>query len=248
MSFLPENYESPKSSNYYFKLQDGENRIRILTAPIIGWEDWQEKKPIRFTYDNKPQKPIDPKKAVKHFWAFVVYNYADQKIQIMQITQATIRKAIESLCKDSDWGDPYAYDIKILKSGEGVDTEYSVNPVPHKPLDPLIIEMFNENRCNLNALFTSEDPFAKHWETHTPLGILGNKVEIKNTISEEQAIELRDLLFECEESYVNKLWDTLKKPPIGIKNNDISQLPSHLYGRIKTAAMENKKELQETAV
>lgn len=245
MSFLPENYESPKSSNYYFKLQDGENRIRILTAPIIGWEDWQEKKPIRFSYDNKPAKSIDPKKPVKHFWAFVVYNYADQKIQIMQITQATIRKAIESLCKDSDWGDPYAYDIKILKSGEGVDTEYSVNPVPHKPTDPSIIEMFNENRCNLNALFTSEDPFAKHWETYTCLGILGNKVEIKNTISEEQAIELRDLLFECEESYINKLWDTLKKPPIAIKDNDISKLPSHLYSRIKIAAMENKKELQE---
>lgn len=248
MSFLPENYESPRSSNFYMKLQDGENRIRILTAPVFGWEDWQEKKPIRFTYDKKPHKSIDPKKPVKHFWAFVVYNYAEQKIQIMQITQATIRKSIESLCRDSDWGDPYDYDIKIVKSGEGVDTEYSVNPVPHKPVEPSIIELFNENRCNLNALFTAEDPFASHWEEYTSLGVSGNKAEIKNTISEEQAKELTTLLYECEKSYLNKLWDTLKKPPIRLTNNDISQLPSHLYGRIKTAALENRKQPEVVGV
>ena len=240
MSFLPENYEPPRSSNFYFKIQDGENRIRILTAPVLGWEDWQEKKPIRFTYDNKPQKSIDPKKPVRHFWAFVVYNYADQKIQIMHITQATIRKAIEGLCKDSDWGDPYNYDIKVLKSGEGVDTEYSVNPVPHKPVDPSIIEMFNENRCNLNALFTCDDPFALHWEEYTPLGVSGNKVKIKKTISQERADKLVELLSNCTQDYTKKLWATLSKPPLSIQN--ISMIPEDLFDKIETAALNNQKE------
>ncbi len=91
MSFLPENYESPKQSGQYMKLADGDNRIRILTRPVMGWEDWQDKSPVRFAFDNKPLKSIDPKKPIRHFWAFVVYNYNEQKIQILNITQATIR-------------------------------------------------------------------------------------------------------------------------------------------------------------
>lgn len=162
MSFLPDDYEAPKSNNNYFKLQDGENRIRVLSKPIIGWEDWTlEKKPIRFRMDQKPSKSIDPKKPVRHFWSFLIYNILENKIQIMNVTQATIRKAIESLSKDSDWGAPYHYDIKIVKSGEGVDTEYHVNPVPHKPLNQDVIDMFNAIPCNLEALFTNEDPFSK---------------------------------------------------------------------------------------
>ncbi len=174
MSFLPENYESPKQSGQYMKLADGDNRIRILTRPVMGWEDWQDKSPVRFAFDNKPLKSIDPKKPIRHFWAFVVYNYNEQKIQILNITQATIRRGIETLCRDTDWGDPYMYDIKIHKSGEGKDTEYSVNPVPHKPIEQFIIDLFNENPCNLDALYVNEDPFATY-DTHTPLGVSAKK-------------------------------------------------------------------------
>lgn len=244
MSFLPENYESPKSSNFYMKIQEGENRIRILTAPIMGWEDWQDKKPVRFTLDQKPPKSFDPKKPVRHFWAFVVYNYIDQRIQILHITQATIRKSLEALCKDSDWGDPYAYDLKIIRTGEGVDTEYTVNPVPHKPTDQSIIDLFYDQPCNLEALFTNEDPFAPHWETFTKLGI-HDKAETKKpeagaalkTITQDQATQLAGLLGTCDADYVKTLWDTLKKQKIV----SISQIPAQLFDRIKTAALNNQK-------
>lgn len=241
MSFLPENYESPRTSNFYMKMQEGENRIRILTRPIMGWEDWQDKKPIRFTYDKKPAKSLDPKKPIRHFWAFVVFNYVEQKIQIFHITQATIRKALEGLCRDQDWGDPYHYDIKIIKSGEGVDTEYHINPVPHKPIDQEVVEMFNENRCNLEALFTSEDPFASHWDTYTPLGsseVIEKKESPSNkTISHEQAEQILVLLENAESEYVKSLWNTLKKQNI----NKISELPTNLFDRVKIGIMNNQK-------
>jgi len=170
MNFLPENYETPKSNNYYLKLQDGENRIRILSQPIVGWEDWMNNKPIRFRMNEKPLRPFDPKKPIRHFWSFIVYNYAEEQIQVMHVTQAIIRKSLENLVKDADWGAPYFYDIKIIRSGEGMETEYTVNPVPHKPIDLSIVEMFKERPCNLEALFTNDDPFSHEWSSFTKLG------------------------------------------------------------------------------
>jgi hypothetical protein len=171
MSFLPDDYTSPKSSDNYMKLQDGENRIRILSKPILGYEDWTvDKRPVRYPLDKKPPAPIDATKPIKHFWAFIVWNHADEKIQIMQITQATIRMCLEALARDADWADPFHYDIKIVKEGSGKESKYTVNPVPHKPLDPYIITQFMEKRINLDALFTGADPFASG-QNYTPLGI-----------------------------------------------------------------------------
>ena len=169
MNFLPEDYQAPKTSNYYLKLLEGENRVRILSQPVLGWEDWHDKKPVRYAFNDKPMKSFDPKKPAKHFWAFIVFNYNEEQIQIMHVTQATIRKSIEALCRDKDWGAPYFYDIKIMKTGEGVDTEYAVNPVPHKPIDPYLVQCFNDRRCNLEAIFANADPFSTEWEQFTPL-------------------------------------------------------------------------------
>lgn len=179
MSFLPTDYQEPKTANFYMKLQDGENKFRILSRPILGWEDWEDKKPIRYRMDKKPQTSLDPKKPVKHFWAFIVYNYREDQIQIMEITQATIRRQIEALCSDKDWGSPYHYDIKIIRSGESMDTEYTVNPVPHKPLDIKITDSFYKRPCNLEALFSGDDPFSTHWENYTSLALDQLKGEVQ---------------------------------------------------------------------
>ena len=187
MTFLPADYEAPKVSGGYMKLIDGESRFRILSAPVIGWEDWKEKKPVRFKMDEKPTKSIDESKPIRHFWAMIVYNYTEQKIQILQISQATIRKSLLALIKDADWSLPYYYDIKITRNGEGTDTEYHVNPVPHKPIDPTIIEMFHKTPINLEAMFTCEDPFAA-WSTYTPCAI-GDLVVEQGKIDEVLVVE-----------------------------------------------------------
>lgn len=161
MNFLPEDYESPKSNSGYMKIQEGDNKIRILTSPIIGWEDWTpDRKPIRFRREAKPDKPLDPKKPLKHFWAFIVWDYATSRISILEITQASVRKAIESLSRDEDWGSPFNYDIKITRSGKGVDTEYEVKPVSLRELDLKIKEEFEKLPICLEELFVGGDPFA----------------------------------------------------------------------------------------
>jgi hypothetical protein len=160
MSFLPADYENPTANSNYMKLNDGENKFRILSAPILGWEDWQDKKPIRYRMDNKPSKPIDPAKPIKHFWSMIVWNYATESIQILNITQAGIRSSLQSLSEDSDWGAPYGYDLKIKKEGSGKDTKYSISPLPHKEIPEHIKLAFYAKPCNLDALYTNDDPFA----------------------------------------------------------------------------------------
>lgn len=160
--FLPTDYEAPKTSGGYMKFKDGENRFRILSRPIIGWEDWKDKKPIRFRLDAKPDRPVNPKKPIKHFWAFVVWNVLEEKIQILEITQSSIQSEIQALTKDEDWGNPFEYDIKVKRMGDGLDTKYSVNPVPHSKLSATVkTALAEKGAINLEALFEGGDPFSE---------------------------------------------------------------------------------------
>ena len=247
MSFLPKNYQAPKTSGFYMKLQDGENKIRILSQPVIGWEDWIEKKPVRFKMDEKPKQPFDAKSPVRHFWAFIVWNYAEEQIQVLHVTQATIRSSIEALCKDEDWGDPFFYDIKIIRKGEELKTEYMVNPLPHKSLSENIKAAFEARPCNLEAMFDNADPFSLEWETFTK-GVFSKediKVNVakKPTITKEQAEEITEALFMCDEAYVAKLWKTLHGLDPSVTN--VSDIPAEIYPRILAAAHKNAKQMDD---
>jgi hypothetical protein len=164
--FLPQDYEAPTGSNSYMKLQDGENKIRILSKPIIGWLDWKDKKPFRFRMKEKPEKPME-KGPIKHFWAFLVWNYEAQAVQILEITQATIQKTIQDLSNNEDWGPPYYYDLKITRKGKDLDTEYSVMPSPKKDLLKEIKEAALSKPAYLESLYDGADPWVvngKHTE------------------------------------------------------------------------------------
>ena len=169
-------------------------------------------------------------------------------IQILQITQATIRNCIEALCKDEDWGEPYFYDLKIIKKGEGKETEYMINPLPHKPTHEYIKTCFDERRINLEALFDNADPFSTEWKNYTP-GIF-NKVDRiheytykhesdPKIITEAQAIELMILFGECDSEYRSSVMKALLKEPKPITS--LHKLPIDLYDRIKSAAIKRKE-------
>lgn len=166
-SFTPENYREPSSSDNYLKLKQGENRIRVMSSLIMGWEDWtvgEKPKPVRFRYEEKPEKPNDPKRPIRLFWAFVVWNYAESKLQILQVTQASIRRAIHEISKDKDWGSPLNYDLKITRSGEELNTVYAVVPSPHSPTPIKAKKLLETTKINLEALFDNADPFDTSFE------------------------------------------------------------------------------------
>lgn len=102
----------------------------------------------------------DGKESVRHFWAFPVWNYAENMVQIFEVTQKQIMSGIKDVIDDEAWGDPKQNDIAVTRNGSGFDTEYLTKGIPHKPLDPKIIAEFENNPVNLAALFEGGDPFA----------------------------------------------------------------------------------------
>lgn len=165
MGLLKQGYKDPTGGSNYMKLQQGENKIRILTEPLMGWEYWTEdnegKKVTRVReFKDVPMEvrsSTDPQAKAKYFWALLVWSYADEQAQVLTLTQASIRKAIAGLDEDPDWGDAREYDLSIKKSGEKLETEYQVNP---KPKAKFVEKGKDIPTVNLEALFDNADPFA----------------------------------------------------------------------------------------
>ncbi len=162
-NFLPKDYSVPESIGNYMKLKDGQNRFRVLSSAIVGWIDWQDingqRKPIRYKSDEKPDKSFDPAKPLKAFWSFVVWNYADKAIQILEITQKTIMGQIKAYVDNEAWGNPKTYDLVITRTGEGMDTEYNTVANPHTNLSTDIASIYENTPIDLNLLYTNGDPF-----------------------------------------------------------------------------------------
>lgn len=160
MDFLDDNYEAPAMGGHYAKLQDGSNKFRILAKPILGWVGWANGKPERFTFKSKPDRTFDQGKPARHFWAMIVWNYNENAVQILELTQSMIQKAIQDLSKSEDWGNPYEYDIIISKTGKEKNTKYTVQPSKPKPLADEVKKAALDRPIYLDAMFVGGDPFA----------------------------------------------------------------------------------------
>jgi hypothetical protein len=146
------------------KFEDGKNKFRILSAPLMGFMYWtNDKKPVRQTepFKGTPDdaKLEEGKFKPKHFWALVVWNYAESRVQILELTQASIQGPIQDFAMDSDWGDPREYDITVSKSGKLLETEYSVFPAPKTAVPVEAHKAYREANINLEALLEGKDPF-----------------------------------------------------------------------------------------
>jgi len=168
------------SGGNYAKLVQGENKFRIVgdiddTPPgfivgMVGWtkDDDNNRRPVRYmdgesvsvTFDEKP----------KEFFAMLVWNYAEERIQILELTQAGLKSKLIELDADEDWGDTRKYDISIIRSGEGIETSYVMTPKPHKKRSDEINAAVKAMKVNLNALFTGDDPFAEEAPSAEPSG------------------------------------------------------------------------------
>lgn len=168
-TFLPEDYKPKSTGSNYMKLEQGENKFRALDKPIIGYELWIDKKPKRFRIsENIPQElvskaaeqmPEDRLNPTKEFWAMPVYNYKTETVQILQVTQQGIMRDILTYTSDGDYGSPLGYDLKIVRTGEGLETRYQVIASPPKPIDEGITKMYKDMGIKLEELYRGGDPF-----------------------------------------------------------------------------------------
>lgn len=152
------------------KFQEGINTFRIFDKPVLGNEFWTttadgKKSPVRRKLGvpildsekerNDKGEIIEP----KHFWAMKVWNYKEQSVQILEITQKTIIKSLISYIENPKWGNPNGYDISVTKKGNGKETEYFTDHDPKEEVPDEIKDQVNSVSVNLEALFTNEDPF-----------------------------------------------------------------------------------------
>lgn len=134
------------------KLPDGGSvRFALLTdEPLEFYESWGQSngasKPFRFLHEPTYEDIVaemgdyEPREGrggpgtadVKFAIAVPVYSYETGKVQVLQITQKSILKEIDSISQMEDYSDLLNWDFVISKKGSGLLTEYTVRPVPRK--------------------------------------------------------------------------------------------------------------------
>lgn len=172
--FNPESgYEAPKGDSKYLKFEKGTTKFMPLASAIVGYEYWNtEGKPVRLT--EKPETlPADLRndprtgkpESIKHFWAFPVFDYADSRVKVLEITQKGIQTTILEHARNPEWGSPVLrYSFTVKRDGDGLDTEYTVmaNPAPVQ-IPTEIVTAWEQARADgfdINRLFTGGDPFS----------------------------------------------------------------------------------------
>ena len=168
-NWLPQDYEPP-SNNIYFKVKNGESKIRILGdfrhphSAIMGYLGWQHTidghTPIRGDMDSYDAVKSATDDKPKHFWAITIWDYSDEAVKCWEITQTTIQQALTELANNEAWGDPRQYNISITRKGEKLETTYSIIAEPPISNPPAIaIEKATEAKIDLRELFAGESPF-----------------------------------------------------------------------------------------
>lgn len=170
-AFLPEGEKIP-SSGRYMKFTKNENRFRIFSSAITGWELWVEGKPVRnkekqdFATDELANADINKftgkKKIPQYFWAFAVFNYDEERVQILEVTQKEVMRGIQDYLADPDYGeDPKKYDLVVIRDEETERVKYRVKAKPPKAFDKNIKEEVERQveKIDLEALYEGENPF-----------------------------------------------------------------------------------------
>jgi hypothetical protein len=179
LNFFDKGHEIPEKRNQFMKLESGKNRFRFVGNPVSGFiffgkverEDGSEtSKPYRrrevegeFSVEEMINRNVRINKdgemeGQKYFIASLVYNYQKDKLQVLEITQKSILKALKRHIESEEYGHPSGYDLTVEKEGEGMKTDYTVVVSPPKPLSEDIEQALGEVSCDLEKLFDGEYP------------------------------------------------------------------------------------------
>lgn len=108
------------SDGLFLKIQDGESvTLRIASEPAIFTQE----------FNNDGEVSVSTK------FAWVAWNRGEKKAQIFNGGKS-IYSQIADLVEE--WGEPTDFDIKVKRTGQMLETRYSVTPLPKS--DPLTKE------------------------------------------------------------------------------------------------------------
>lgn len=119
-------YENYKKPSDFMGLSQGENRIRIVSSGVFGYQHGMKTArgwvnlgvcPEDDTCENC-KKGHEPKKV----WKWLVFDYSDQRTKLIDAGPMIGNQVCDIASKH---GDPQEYDILIKRVGEGLKTEYT---------------------------------------------------------------------------------------------------------------------------
>lgn len=179
------------------KLEKGENKFRILSdQALIGYEYWTpENKPVRLREfpETQPEDMREDSK-MKEFWAFIVWDYKDKKVKILELTQTSVKEQLQTYVDDPDFGEPMGFDVVVKRTGDGLDTKYSTIAKPPTDIPKEALEAYKPEDINLEALFDGEDPFAVSVATSISANVKRTtSVDTSKKLKNEEKVEIEDL-------------------------------------------------------
>ena len=165
------------------KLPDGGSvRFALLSdEPLEFYESWGStngtNKPFRFDFEPTYEDVVaemgefEPREGrggpgtadIKFAIAVPIYSYESGKVQVLQITQKSILKELDAISQLEDYSNLLEWDMTISKKGTGLNTEYSVRPMPRKKgsqefIDAAWIEAKAEG-FDISRLLQGANPF-----------------------------------------------------------------------------------------
>lgn len=118
----------PPSGGGYFKLKQGENKIRIVSeAEVFGKHFVNKRSSVCMGKEDCPYC-IDGDKS-KPSWLMWIIDRTDNQIKMFEAGYQII-KQIQKMAQGTEYGFDAlpAYDMYIQKEGESLETEYTVTP------------------------------------------------------------------------------------------------------------------------
>ena len=170
------------------KIADGATaRFTILsTESTDGFELWFETPAGKSAPRRTPEEPDttiieelalevggpllyrEGKPQISFFTAFFCWNYDNSRVELCSITQKKLREDLMRYVTDPDWSDLSATDFKLLRTGKGIDTRYTLDPaISLRTKDKVMAKTISDayatalkSGYDINALFTPNgNPF-----------------------------------------------------------------------------------------
>ena len=153
-SFLtPGQHEAISTGSDYFKPSDGLTKVRVLTPPIQFFGVWVKDGGEPVKHSSMLEKELEALATkddkVKRTWGLVVWDYATGNVLPWEVTQVSIINALISF--HNAGLNPLTFDLNILRTGEKLQTKYTLQPLTPTPLDALALDIVEAHTFNMDG-------------------------------------------------------------------------------------------------